>query len=448
MSSALHVAVGGLLIAACTADEPGPPPLTADELIDPEACRSCHPTHVRQWEGSMHAYAAEDPVFLAMNRRGQEETDGALGDFCVNCHAPLAVRQGLTTDGLNLADVPAHLRGVTCFFCHSVDAVEGEHNNPLRLATDGVLRGPIADPTPTHAHAAAYAPELDRLAPQSAAACGACHDIVTPAGVHLERTFSEWQESIFSKGAVGQLLTCGRCHMDGDDGLAAEAPGVGVRRIHDHTMAAVDVALTEFPRRDEQLAAVQAELDASLTKSLCVDPAIGGIIVQLDAAFVGHKFPSGAAQDRRLWLHLQAWLGDRVVYDSGAVSDDQSVAQVQAAGGDPRMWVLRDRGFDDEDQEVHMFWDVRRVQSEVLPQATTSDPADPAYDHSVRRIFPLPFPPPDRITAAVKLRPMGLDILADLVDSGHLAANVPARVPTFTVGDELMWVAGGPDCVR
>jgi hypothetical protein len=41
----------------------------------------------------MHAYAAEDPVFLAMNARGQRETQGALGAFCVNCHAPLAVQR-------------------------------------------------------------------------------------------------------------------------------------------------------------------------------------------------------------------------------------------------------------------------------------------------------------------------------------------------------------------
>ena len=55
----------------------------------------------------MHAYAADDPVFVAMNQRGQRETAGALGDFCVKCHAPVAVHDGLTTDGLNLATLPS-----------------------------------------------------------------------------------------------------------------------------------------------------------------------------------------------------------------------------------------------------------------------------------------------------------------------------------------------------
>ena len=34
--------------------------------------------------------AMDDPVFIAMNKKGQRETNGALGTFCVNCHAPMA----------------------------------------------------------------------------------------------------------------------------------------------------------------------------------------------------------------------------------------------------------------------------------------------------------------------------------------------------------------------
>ena len=52
----------------------------------------------------MHAFASRDPVFRAMNQRGQRETNGELGDFCVKCHAPMAVLDKQTTDGLNLDD--------------------------------------------------------------------------------------------------------------------------------------------------------------------------------------------------------------------------------------------------------------------------------------------------------------------------------------------------------
>src|SRR5262245_37783477 len=123
-----HWALGSLwaLALACT-DSVGLPRLDQAALEDPRTCEGCHPDQFREWSGSMHAYAAQDPVFLAMNARGQRETQGALGTFCVNCHAPVAVRQGLTKDGLNLASLPASKKGVTCYFCHSVNEVKGTH---------------------------------------------------------------------------------------------------------------------------------------------------------------------------------------------------------------------------------------------------------------------------------------------------------------------------------
>ena len=35
--------------------------LDREQLMDPEECRSCHPTAYQEWSGSMHAYAAEIP---------------------------------------------------------------------------------------------------------------------------------------------------------------------------------------------------------------------------------------------------------------------------------------------------------------------------------------------------------------------------------------------------
>src|SRR4029079_3501615 len=49
-------------------------------LTDPETCKTCHPSHYEEWAGSMHAYAAEDPVFRAMNARAQRDNP-ATGTF-------------------------------------------------------------------------------------------------------------------------------------------------------------------------------------------------------------------------------------------------------------------------------------------------------------------------------------------------------------------------------
>ena len=71
------------LMMGCKDEEEPVYELSREELMDPENCIECHPTHVEEWKGSMHAYASEDPLFIAMNARGQRETNGELGDFCV-----------------------------------------------------------------------------------------------------------------------------------------------------------------------------------------------------------------------------------------------------------------------------------------------------------------------------------------------------------------------------
>jgi hypothetical protein len=434
---------GAVALAACASDKEraAAPTLTGDALLDPNSCLPCHADAFREWSGSMHAYAADDPVFVAMNKRMQRETNGAAGTLCVGCHAPLAARLGKTKDGLNLAELPASMRGVTCYFCHSVDAVEGTHNNPLHVAADGAMRGGIRDPF-TAPHAATYSALHDRESHDSASMCGACHDVVTSLGAHIERTFAEWQASLYAK--PGQL-TCGKCHMDGRDGVAAKVDGAPARRVHDHSMAGVDVALSPFAGAEAQRAAVQKLLDATLLTKLCVKQSPAGVVaeVTLDDAFAGHKFPSGAAQDRRAWVEVIAYRAGAQVFTSGVVPDKRAVATV----ADPFLWLLRDTIYGADGKETHMFWQAARFESAVLPAAVTADPADPAFFHSVTRTFPLPAP--DRVTMRVRMRPVDFDLLDELVGSNDLDPAVLDHVPTFDLGALREWTSdAGFRCVE
>ena len=97
-------------------------------------------------------------------------------------------------------------------------------------------------------------------------------------------------------------LTCGECHMDGSQGLAASYPGAATRTVHSHQFPGVDLALDPtFPQADLQKAAVQASLDSTLQAALCVKgvPGQASIQVVLDNVGAGHQWPSGATQDRR-----------------------------------------------------------------------------------------------------------------------------------------------------
>jgi len=419
--------------------------LTREQLLDPESCKDCHPKHYREWSASMHAYASQDPVFLAMNRRGQEETDGELGEFCVNCHAPMAVREKKFGNGdfSDLEQVPEHLRGVNCYFCHNVESIGKDHfNNGLVLANDTTMRGGIRDPLEPGAHEAAYSQLFDRNELKSSEMCGVCHDIKTPKGVHLERTFAEYKGSVFATSPAkgGGRETCNGCHMLGTPGVAADVDGVGSRRVHEHLFPGVDVPLDDFPHRAAMTAAVR---DCALPGfsisffEIEAGPPVPGdftISVALETS-AGHNQPSGASQDRRMWVELTAFdAAGEVLFESGKIADDELEEKPESdPEHDPNLWQFRERMFDEDGKEVHMFWEAAstsHVGTDPLPAAVSFEPGS----HTIQRQYRI-LAIPAELQLRLRMRPVGLDVLDNLIESKHLAAEVRDAMPTFTVAE-------------
>ncbi len=408
-----------------------------EELLDPRSCRSCHPSHYAEWAGSMHAYAAEDPVFLAMNRRGQEETNGELGTFCVNCHAPMAVREGLTEDGLNLEQLPRRVQGVTCYFCHNVERVEGTHNNPLELSNDLLMRGPFVDPVDNLVHQSVYSPQLDAANQASSKLCGACHDVQLPESIagmdfHLERTFAEWKSTIFNRPVDEGGVTCNGCHMplSPERDTSVDDPNARKRSSRRHDFEGIDLAVTDFPGRERQRLLTEQFLSASLLAEICVSE--GGIVqLTLENVGAGHHFPSGAAHDREPWVELRA-------YTAGDAEPVFETVAPELADGTRKSVVLKDQVVDEDGEPAHMFWDVRELKSTtVIPGVATRDPLDPNF-HIERTILTFDTQQTalgsiERVTLLLKVRPIALEVLEDLVASGHLEQEVLDAMPVLEV---------------
>jgi hypothetical protein len=420
-------------------------PPTADELAslkNPENCRECHPGQFEEWAGSMHAYASLDPVFRAMNQRGQEETGGALGDFCLACHAPMAVRDGLTKEkDFNLDELPVEYQGITCYFCHSVEQVGGKHNNPLELAQDGVMRGPFDDSAGISSHRAGYSAFVDSKAADSSQMCGACHDIVLEppligSTVNLERTYAEWEDGLFSiPDNSGFVSTCVSCHMKGSserDRVSVSAGSPQRRGLRRHDFEAIDLAMTDFPGRERQRVLTERFLDGSLIGEICVAQT-GAIKVTMENGGAGHSWPSGATQDRRAWLEVKAYTDP----ESDPVFETGDPEQEGAPPGEGNALVLRDHVVDENGDPAHMFWDVAEVRSSMLiPGRATKDPLDPLY-HRERQIWTLNTegltPGITRVTLRVRVRPIALEVLRDLVESGHLEQRFVDEMPVLDV---------------
>jgi hypothetical protein len=408
------------------------------ELQDPETCRGCHPKHWKEWASSMHAYASTDPVFLAMNKRGQRETHGDLGKFCVQCHAPMAVRNGLTRDGLNLSELPKEQQGVTCYFCHNAIGSGPEHFNAnVQLANDDVMRGSLRDATDPGVHGVAYSEAHDSRKMAASNLCGSCHDLVNPKGAALERTFQEYEASIHSITRAGSKGgdTCQGCHMQWlETTQIAQVPGLELpaRDRHNHLWPAVDIALSEFPGRAHQRQMTECALseDGVYVFELSHDGA-GGFQIALETT-AGHAQPSGVGIDRRMWLEVIAYdAEDRVLFESGVIGPTEVEEYPPGhARHDPQLCMFRERWEDEAGQKVHMLWQPKRKRerdSRLLPIATKF-----GASHVATCSYRTPRAPA-RLTARVMMRPVAMEVLNELVDSGDLDPAVREEMPTFEI---------------
>ncbi len=455
------------LLAACGGDTA----LSVEELRDPNTCAECHPQHFVQWSGSMHAYASEDPIFVALNQRGQRDTNNKLGDFCVKCHAPMAVQLGLT-NGIDYdpSTLPPEAKGITCYFCHNVESVGELHNNGLVLANDQTMRGGVKDPIKSPAHFSKYDAKMDSDANESEI-CGSCHDIVVPEAINgvpggfaIERTFQEWQASFFATDKrPGIHLTCGSCHMISKTDVIADAPDLSVPSrnfgFHEHGWPAIDQAMIPFPDTTAQAEGIKRDLDPSVAiigpiplgenapgGGVCVNPGNGGqIVVRIDGLGIGHKFPSGSAQDRRAWIELRAFdAANTVIFESGIVPDQTDPEEIN----DPNLKFHWDQTFKADNTVSHFFWDaVRSDDSKLLLQPTTLDKNSPAFDHATTHRYTVGglIAQIDHIEVRLRVRPLPFVMLRDLIGSGDLDASFLDKVPTLDVSStQRVWNAAGP----
>ena len=141
--------------------------------------------------------------------------------------------------------------------------------------------------------------------------------------MHLERTFAEYKASLFAT-SEGGFETCAGCHMDARPYATAEDPHRRPARVrHEHLWAGVDVALTDFPDREAQRAAIECALSQNTRIGSIDHDGFGRFTVQVETA-AGHTQPSGAAQDRRMWLEFVAYDADgSVMFESGTIADGE-----------------------------------------------------------------------------------------------------------------------------
>ena len=174
-------------------------------------CQECHGDIYKQWKGSMHSLAYKDPVFQALWKLGDKETNGQTNKLCLGCHSTAGVVSGTVVDtkGKNVPEVVED--GVQCHVCHSVKSTRvdrsptGEPQNASFLITPGRAHfGPFKDGWSWR-----HKTEYSELHTKSEF-CAGCHQLFHPANnMPIARTYSEWKDSIYAE----KDIQCQDCHM-------------------------------------------------------------------------------------------------------------------------------------------------------------------------------------------------------------------------------------------
>ena len=265
-----------------------------------ESCGKCHTQIYDRWKESMHSRATSDPIFQASYMEAHYKSGGEAEKICLTCHAPTSK----ITHGFNL-DVSLTSEGITCDFCHSIEAIHREEEYPFEFDLGLTKYGPNKNGD-VKQHKVAYSPLHGK-----SEFCATCHEY-TPGGVPVMTTFTEWKESVYAD----EGKNCQYCHMPQVEGeIAAGIVSERGKRIFSHDLAGSH-SITQLKK-------------ALALKVVKIDRKSDRVTVKVDITNIGsgHRVPTGMPTRKLiLYCEVRAPGGkvykDKVIYEKAIFDKD------------------------------------------------------------------------------------------------------------------------------
>ncbi len=315
-----------------------------DHWDDPYDCLGCHQERYADWSSSQMSRAYTGDFFqaqyfqYAVKDAARDPKMQGLDADCLGCHSPSAFLSGVVPPppvdspdnfwdrawpwmdsyrtigqvqtGLQYGPLRENLarvgtsplaeakqdadRGVFCDFCHSISGLAERdpvnHNyrvdaGPGRNTKRADLEFPWA---PYHKT------QVSELF-ETADLCGLCHNERNPYGVFVKATQIEWLDTDYAD----RDIVCQFCHMPPREGKPAK---MGRERPWNHAHW-FGGGFTSFV---EGAARVKLHLDADTIAAGSTVP----LEVTISDIATGHLFPTGATEERDVWLRVAVYDAD------------------------------------------------------------------------------------------------------------------------------------------
>lgn len=277
--------------------------LSGDELLGtghygdfdkPRMCGSCHIDFYMQWEQAMmsqaytHAWDEIEYFKLAVPHAEKDEKVAGVKAGCNGCHAPTAFIAGDVPPPKPEENSRAN-ESVSCDVCHTMTGFEGEapYNYNYTIAPGRTKYGNREGKTSPY-HKTEYSDFV-----RTTEFCGTCHNEKSPYEVWVKSTQLEWQEGPYAEEGV----RCQDCHMPAAEGrsakMASELPDLSQHLFHG---AHSPSKLT---------GSVELRMHPNTREVVPGEPVV--LTVYAFNHKVGHKIPSGSAEERQLWLTVIAY---------------------------------------------------------------------------------------------------------------------------------------------
>jgi len=254
---------------------------------------SCHVDFYQQWTQAMmsqcytHHWDEIEYFKLAVPHAEKDPKVAGVKAGCNGCHAPMAFLAGNVPPPPPDAKTRAN-EAVSCDVCHTITGFKGESPfNFNYISEPGNVKYGPRDGVNSPAHAVKKSEFI-----QSTEFCGTCHNEKDPYGVWVKSTQREWKEGPYAKEGV----RCQDCHMTRARGLvatlASEVPDARQHLFHGaHDPGKIRGTIEVRVHPDLR----EAEPGERVT-----------FTVVLFNQKTGHKFPTGSAEERMVWLHVEA----------------------------------------------------------------------------------------------------------------------------------------------